>query len=240
MHDEMVAPLRVSEKSVPRRIASRLTKRPVYSGDPADWKTFSHRARAFFDEVHIEATMLRNDARKTSDDADDVAQWSDDNALGFNLLQGMIDDKTAKGRILLMKIIEEFPGVAERKGDELWKWMEETVTGISMEQVDELKRDIRRVKLLENETADQWEEKIMNLKNMFSRLPERSESKQVREAVRARGAANVAGDTGDTISGSAARALDRSAVDWEGDASGSHAVGGVSRGSVDAVAAASA
>ena len=173
LHDEMVAPLRVSEKSVPRRIASRLTKRPVYSGDPADWKTFSHRARAFFDEVHIEATMLRNDARKTSDDADDVAQWSDDNALGFNLLQGMIDDKTAKGRILLMKIIEEFPGVAERKGDELWKWMEETVTGISMEQVDELKRDIRRVKLLENETADQWEEKIMNLKNMFSRLPER-------------------------------------------------------------------
>ena len=82
LHDEMVAPLRVSEKSVPRRIASRLTKRPVYSGDPADWKTFSHRARAFFDEVHIEATMLRNDARKTSDDADDVAQWSDDNALG--------------------------------------------------------------------------------------------------------------------------------------------------------------
>ena len=29
------------------------------------------------DRCRIEATMLGNDARKTSDDADDVASWSD-------------------------------------------------------------------------------------------------------------------------------------------------------------------
>lgn len=62
-------------------------------------------------------------------DENNVAAWSDDNALGFTLLQGMIDDKTSKGRILLMKIIEVFPGVDECKGDEL---LEETVTGILM------------------------------------------------------------------------------------------------------------
>ena len=50
--------------------------------------------RAFFEQVGVQATATNNDARKTSDDPDDAVAWEDDNALVFQLLTEMIDNKS--------------------------------------------------------------------------------------------------------------------------------------------------
>ena len=167
---EMVAPF--NRESAARQISARLTKKPSYSGDACAWKLFSCRARTYMDRCRIEATMLGNDARKTSDDADDVASWSDDNSLVFTLLLEMIDQDTTKGNTLSMLIMDKFPP-EERKGDELWRYLEEDAEGLTIEQLNELKKEIRHVKLLENDSADVWKKKLVELKALWNRLPER-------------------------------------------------------------------
>ena len=174
---EMVAPS--NRESAARQMSARLTKKPSYNGDASAWKLFSYKVRTYMDRCRIEATMLGNDVRKTSDDADDVASWSDDNSLVFTLLLEMIDQDTTKGNTLSMLIMDKFPP-EERKGDELWRYLEEDAEGLTIEQLNELKKEIRHVKLLENDSADVWKKKLVDLKALWNRLPERVRGGQIK------------------------------------------------------------
>ena len=82
-HREMVAPHRGVS---PRVLAARISRRPLWSGKHDTWKEFEYQALALFDECAIEATALDNDARKTSDEAEDRRAWQDDNSLVFTML----------------------------------------------------------------------------------------------------------------------------------------------------------
>ena len=44
---------------------------------------------------------------------------------------------------------------------------------MTIEQLNELKKEIRHVKLLENDSADVWKKKLVELKALWNRLPER-------------------------------------------------------------------
>ena len=44
---------------------------------------------------------------------------------------------------------------------------------MTIEQLNELKKEIRHVKLLENDSADVWKKKLVDLKALWNRLPER-------------------------------------------------------------------
>ena len=168
-HREMAAPRFTSRA---RTIAGRVKHRPSWSGDPKDWPTFAFMLRAFFEQVGVQATATNNDARKTSDEPDDVVAWDDDNSLVFQLLTEVIDNKSKMGGTLLKQIMKKFPASGGMPGDELFAFIEEKGTGLTKMQVKQLKKEMDDMQLLENDSAATWEKKLTDLTEVWERIPE--------------------------------------------------------------------